>query len=289
MESCIYEGHVRHRRFAPKQHEFRMPLFLMYLDLNELSTVFRRRWFWGVESFRPACFRRRDHFGDPKAPLDQSVRNLVEAETGRRPAGPVRMLAHLAYFGYCFNPLSIFFCFAADGRTLETVVAEVTNTPWKEKHCYVLPVTKSDRSTATVGEAGDLRSVVSAGSGDPFRTESGQTKHEFRFRKTFHVSPFMEMSFDYLWQLVEPGSRLVLQTENWPTDGCNPASPLFDATLTLTRREITGWSLAWSLLRYPALTAQVIAAIHWHALRLWWKQVPYVPHPGRSASGAGRD
>jgi DUF1365 family protein len=255
MQSGIYEGTVRHRRFEPVRHEFRVPLFMMYLDLNELPIVFQGRWFWSIENWNVATFRRRDHFGDTSQPLDESVRNLVENQTGHRPGGPIRLLTHLSYFGYCFNPLSVFFCFDESGNHIQSVVAEVTNTPWRERHCYVLPVVDAKQN------------CLAASSGEP-------EKLKFRFAKSFHVSPFMAMDFEYRWNLVGPGDQLVLQAENWRSEQAS-----FDATLNLKRQEITTWSLARVLVLYPLMTAQVMAKIYWQALRLWWKRIPYVPHP----------
>jgi DUF1365 family protein len=105
-------------------------MFMMYLDLDELPTLFRGRWFWSVDRPALARFRRSNHLGDPSQKLSDSVRDLVEVKTGHRPEGPVRLLTHLSYFGYCFNPVSFYYCFAADGVTLETIVAEVNNTPF---------------------------------------------------------------------------------------------------------------------------------------------------------------
>ena len=254
MQSGIFEGTVRQRRFEPIEHHFRTTLFLMYLDLDELATVFRDRWFWSIERWNLATFRRCDHLGDPNVPLDQAVRDLVGAETGMRPLGPIRLLTHLSYFGYCFNPLSMFFCFDENGESLQAVVAEVTNTPWNERHCYVLPVTSEQRQANM--------------------SSSPLQKYSFRFNKSFHVSPFMEMDFEYRWDLKGPGKNLVLHAENWRQD-----HPSFDATLVLARHEITGWSLSRALMRFPLMTVQVIANIYWQALRLWWKRIPYVPHP----------
>ena len=254
MQSGIYEGVVRHRRFVPVAHAFRVPLFLMYLDLGELPSVFRGRWFWSIEKWNLASFRRRDHIGEVPTSLDETIRNLVESQTGRRPLGPIRLLTHLRYFGYCFNPLSVFFCFNDVGEGLHSVVAEVTNTPWKERHCYVLPVLpKFDDSNVSVTEP---------------------LKYTFHFGKDFHVSPFMTMDYEYRWSLSGPGKQLILHAENWSHDQKD-----FDATLTLERKEINSWSLARVLLRYPLMTFQVIAKIHWQALKLWWKKIPYVPHP----------
>ena len=104
MRSAIYHGWLRHRRHAPRLHAFRYRLFLMYLDLAELDTVFRGRWLWSTRRTALARFDRADHLGDPDVPLERAVRDLVESRGGRRPAGPIRLLPHLRYFGHCFNP-----------------------------------------------------------------------------------------------------------------------------------------------------------------------------------------
>jgi DUF1365 family protein len=222
MQSCIYHGQVRHRRFAPIPHTFRYPPFMMYLDLDELPTLFKGRWLWSVERSAPARFRRRDHFGDPQVPLAQAVREIVERQTGHEPQGPIRLLTHLRYFGYCFNPVSFYFCHDSTGSHVETIVAEITNTPWGERYCYVL--------------------------NDP-HDEAHDTKKRYRFHKTFHVSPFMSMDVDYDWRFLAPGKQLVIHMGNRKA-----GSKFFDATLTLTRREISGPTLAWCLIRYPFMT-----------------------------------
>jgi hypothetical protein len=249
MQSCLYEGWVRHRRHAPRPHAFRYPLFMLWLDLSELDRVFAGCWFWSTRGPNLAWFRRADYLGDPAQPLDEAVRREVERQTGRRPAGPVRLLTHPRYFGYGFNPISFYYCYAADGTTLEAIVGEVTNTPWKERRVYVLSM------------ADNL--------GRPERPE-------FRFAKTLHVSPFLPMDMDYHWRLSPPGERLLVHM-----DDLHQGETVLDATLVLARREITGASLARVLLRYPLMTAQVICNIHWQALRLWWKGVPILEHPPR--------
>ena len=151
MQSCLYKGRVGHRRYTPVRHEFKYRIFLVYLDLSELDEVFRGRWLWSTRRPTIAWFRRADHFGDPSQSLDESVRSLVQQRTGVWPTGPVRLLTHLRYFGYVMNPVSFFYCFKADGTELQNVVAEVHNTPWNERHCYVLEPHHFSRPTPQSG------------------------------------------------------------------------------------------------------------------------------------------
>ena len=146
MDSCIYEGRVRHTRRTPAEHSFEYRLFLMYLDLEELPRLFSKRWLWSASGPAVARFRRADHIGDPAMPLDECVRARVEDETGRRPEGPIRLLTNLAYFGHCFNPVSFYYCFDRAGEKVEFIVAEVNNTPWGETDTYVLECDTSKRS-----------------------------------------------------------------------------------------------------------------------------------------------
>ena len=249
MESCIYEGRVRHTRTRPVLHRFSYRLFLMYLDLDELDTVFEKRWFWSVRKPALARFRRKDHFGSPDRALDESVRDLVEEETGTRPCGPVRLLTHLSYFGYCFNPVSFYYCFREDGETIDTIVAEVNNTPWGERDTYVLPA-----------------------------TDNLAKGHSFRFQpvKKMHVSPFMDMQNEYDWCFTEPRDRLTVFMAN-----AKQGERFFDASMSLSRTEISASSLARVLTLFPLMTAKVVAAIYWQALRLWVKRAPFFAHPGK--------
>jgi DUF1365 family protein len=247
MNSCLYQGTIRHRRTAPVGHTFRYRLFMVYLDLAELPELFDGRWFWSARRPAVAWFRRADYLGDPAIPLDRAVRDVVAERTGRRPEGPIRLLTHLRYFGLVMNPVSFYYCFDRSGQVVETIVAEITNTPWGERHTYVLGVDPADLG----------RSVL-----------------RFQLAKAFHVSPFLPMEQAYDWRFSPPGSRLVVHLSNLARRG-----KLFDATLALERQPITGRSLTTMLASHPWMTATVGLGIYWQALRLWLKGAPFHPHP----------
>ncbi len=252
LASAIYVGQIKHRRFAPNAHAFRYPLFMMYLDLSELERAFARRWFWSVGRRNLAEFRRSDYLGDPAIPLADAVRDCVQAHTGSRPSGPIRMLAHLRYFGHCFNPVAFYYCYSGDGAQLETVVAEITNTPWRERHAYVLPVASAEAHGSTFA---------------------------WRFDKKFHVSPFIPMQRHYHWRFQPPGADLRVHMDVEAEGDDSTMSPEFDATLVLKRQPLGAWSLAKALLRYPLMTLQVVLAIHWQAFFIWCKHNPVYDHP----------
>lgn len=264
MESCIYQGWVSHRRFVPSSNTFRYQVFQMYLDLDELDTVFEGSWLWSTSRAAVAWFRREDHLGDPDRSLSECVRDEVQQQLAFRPSGPIRLLTNLRYFGFVMNPVSYYFCFDASGTHVEAVLAEVHNTPWNERHLYALPA--------------------------PVNSETGKSR-ELWNRKAFHVSPFMPMDMSYRWLISEPRDVLSIQIENHRSmqgdsnaAGQSTGGPVFDVAMQLNRREITPSSLRTTLIRHPMMTGKIMAAIYWQALKLWWKSVPFVPHPRSSAS-----
>ncbi|MEZ5353677.1 MAG: DUF1365 domain-containing protein [Bryobacteraceae bacterium] len=254
MTGCLYEGAVRHRRFHPTPHEFQYRMFYHYLDLDALPGLLEGGWLWSARRPAPVRFRRQDYLPYRReASLADAVRGLVESETGRRPAGSIRLLTHLRYWGYCFNPVSFYYCFAPGTDRLETIVAEITNTPWGERHSYVLPV----------GSDGE--------------------RLRFRFAKQFHVSPFMPMDLAYDWSFSTPGAALAVHMVN-----LHDGAPLLDATLSLERRPLNREQMLRALVRFPWMTAQVSAAIYWQALRLKIKRSPFYDHPNGEGYGKGR-
>lgn len=244
MNSALYHGQIRHRRWHPRLHAFCYQLTLLYLDLDELDSLFRQHWWWSARRPAPIWLRRADHFGDPSRPLAECVRDRIEQTTQRRPTGPIRLLTQPRCFGYGFNPISIYYGFDAADREVETLLAEVTNTPWGERHCYCL---------------------------HHGRLPGG--RHRYRFSKTLHVSPFMPMDLEYVWRSNEPGERL-----NVHLAVEHQRARQFDATLALRRQPLTAAAMARTLLRLPPQTVKIIAAIYWQALRLWLKRTPVYAH-----------
>jgi DUF1365 family protein len=192
----IYEGTLRHRRFAERSNEFTHKLALAYVDLDEPPPPGRL-----------VRFERSDYLAA------DAVRDLVEERAGRRPDGPIRLLTQLRSFGHCFNPVSFYYCF---GERLEAVVAEVTNTPWGERHSYVV-----------------------AGDGPVIKGDS---------EKALHVSPFMGMDHGYQWSVADPGETLSVHIESR-----RHGALAFDATLNMRRRPFSARALALGNARTLAL------------------------------------
>lgn len=248
LNSAIYVGTIRHRRFRPVTNAFRQRIFQLYLDLDELPTLFDGRWFWSVDRRNLASFRRRDYYGDPSLPLVAAVRARAAKELGRDVDGPVRLLTHARYFGVTMNPVSFYYGFESDGQTLSYVLAEITNTPWGERFSYVLDARTGRRRGSTVA---------------------------WDFDKRFHVSPFVAMERGYRWRVSTPSESLRIHM-----DVLDAGEREFDATLSLTRRPFDARNLAGCLVEHPFLTARIAAAIYGHAARLAIKGAPFHEHPG---------
>jgi DUF1365 family protein len=246
--SAVYEGWIRHRRFEPVEHSFRYRFFLMYLDLAELPAALDPFPLYSARRRAPARFRRADFMGDPARPLDECARDAVEAETGGRPDGPVRLLSGLRYLGHSFNPVSFYYCFDHAGERLQAVVADVENIPWGERRAYVLR--RGERVGTVLSE---------------------------EIEKSLHVSPLMGMDQTYAFRATEPGERLAVHIESRPRQGEGGKS--FDATLSLRRRELSRPLMSGLLARYPAMSLQVVAKIYAQSLRLKLKGARYFPHP----------
>lgn len=246
LHSRMGTGWVRHRRHSPRAHAFRYRLCMPLLDLDEAPEVVESNRWWGWNRRAPVSVRREDYLEPADRPLRDAVLDAYEQQRGERPCGRVEMLANPRYFGYCFNPIALYFLHDEDD-TLVGVLAEVRNTPWGENTAYAMPVPRGERSW----------------------------KH--RNAKAMHVSPFLPMDMEYRWKCSRDERALTVHIENHRN-----GERVFDATLHLNLAPMSRNNMTAALLRYPLMTFKVIAAIHWQALRLWLKRVPIIAHPGSS-------
>ncbi|WP_160153492.1 DUF1365 domain-containing protein [Microbulbifer sp. ALW1] len=246
MRSGLYTGWIQHRRYQPRAHSFRYRGFMVYAFLDELPEILASSRLWSDHRFAPARYRRQDFFGDPAIPLDEAVRNRVEEATGVRPTGPIAFLANWRYFGYNMNPISIYYCFDDTGERVQTLLVDVHNTPWNERHGYVLPVSPNGRVQKAL------------------------------FKKELHVSPFMPLDQFYQWRSTTPGDRLTVSIRSMEAGDC-----VFDACMSLKREEISAQALRNKLIQFPLFTVKIISAIYWQAMKLFIKRVPVVTHPDK--------
>lgn len=242
----IYNGVVRHRRHNPFRSEFSYSIFMIYLDIGDLDSILKKSLFWNINKPAVVSFNRSDFHGDTDISLDDAVRNTIENRTGSRPRGKIRMLAHLRYFGYCFNPVTFYYCFSHDDKRINYILAEVTNTPWKERYAYVL--TASDNSH----------------------------KIKSNMKKKLHVSPFWDMDHNYEWVFSSPKEKLSVLMKNYK-NGDN----VFDASLSMKRMDLNKSNLFKSVFRYPFITIKVVFWIHFQAFFLWLRGATFYTHPSK--------
>ncbi len=258
LEACTAASTKEPSRHSPRAGNSPVPddLFMVYLDLDELPSLVGNGRLIGDSRWSPRSFLRRDHLFDSSVELQTELRQMIRDQAGCQSTGPIRLLTQLRHFGYYFSPLNLFFVYDPAGRRVDFVVAEVSNTPWRERHCYLL---WSGNRTASLGAL------------------------EFAHPKQFHVSPFMSMDHEYRWRLTQPGAKLDVQLANFRDD-----DPLFSASLKLMRRELNSRELRRSSLRYPWMTVQISTAIYYQALKLWWKKCPFYSHPKKLAGSPTR-
>jgi DUF1365 family protein len=248
--SALYEGTVGHRRHVDVGHGFTQPTLMAYLDLDELPEALDAHPLWSARHPAPVRFRRRDMHGDRHEPLATSVRRTVAARLGGAPEGPIRVLTQLRQWGWTFNPISLYFCFDRTGTEVEAVLAEVTNTPWHERHAYALAVP-------------DAGAVATEG---------------LRFAKALHVSPFLPMDLDHVLRFTPPGAeRLTVEMDDRRGDDL-----VFSARVGLRRRPLDRASMGRALRAHAVAAHRTSAGIYAQALRLRRRGAPFGSHPHRS-------
>lgn len=241
MDSALYSGVVMHERFLPKAHRFKYPFFMWYLDLDQIdSQPDLGRWF-STDKWALSRFRRSDYLGRPDSPLAICVKEEMGRLTGTQVTGKVFGLLNLRTLGLYFSPVNFYFGFTNDDEPSH-LLAEVSNTPWNERHHYAHLLNGA-------------------------RTEAVNDK-------VFKVSPFNpSRDQTYHWQIEPPGDSLAIKLGVHDQRGY-----VFEAGLRLQRQPFTAQSARRLLLRKPAMTAFIIAGIYWQALKIFIKGIPYQPY-----------
>ncbi|MBQ4846823.1 DUF1365 domain-containing protein [Pseudoalteromonas sp. MMG005] len=239
LNSALYLGDVSHRRLEPTEHKFKYPMYMAWIDLDELDHLNAVHPWFGTNYFKPLRFKQNDYLKGYSGQLkDRAL--TVSAQLGAQPSSDsVMMLCQLRCFGLYFSPVNFYF-FADPTGKFTHMVAEVSNTPWNECHCYLVYL---DRKV--------------------------------NFKKVFHVSPFMNLDMHYHWSVRAPAASTLIHIENR-----REQTRLFDATLRLKRYTLSRENITFILKRFPAMTVSIFKGIYWQALRLFLKKVPFIGHPG---------
>lgn len=243
-KNYIYSGNIRHRRFTPFKQSFNYKIFMTFFDISKIDNLFEKSILWNINNPALISFNRKDYHGDPSLSLDKAVRKTIKEKTGKDINGPIRILTHLRYFGYCFNPVSFYYCYNSLDTDIELIMAEVTNTPWNERHSYFIENRKDGKFIE-------------------------------KLKKEFHVSPFWDMKHDYEWIFSLPAKSLNVNMKNFKS-----SKKVFDATLTLNKRiEMNFYNLLISTFKLPFLTLMVYFRIHFQAFKLLIKGATFFSHP----------
>lgn len=294
--SCLFDGKVRHRRFTPVDNVFKYSMFMWYIDLDELHALVRSKWYLRLNRLGLVSFHCSDYFGGSYADSSilsatkssvrkQAVEHIKTAVAKRVQAfyakngrdcpeiKSVRLLTHLRYFNIIFNPVTFYYCFDANDALI-AILAEIENTPWGERHSYVLPFTVSDQS-AIDGK------YVSLDDAPIVVTRLRDDALSFTFDKQFHVSPFNPMDMKYRWVFKAPSQKLAVHMDNTVVRANDrEIEKHFDATLGL--KQVTMANAGRVILKQPFMTLKVVAGIYWQALKLYIKRSPFYDHPDSS-------
>lgn len=243
LNSAIYVGDIRHRRFAVKEHHFKYPLYMMWVDLSRPEELNGIHPWLGCDGFKALKFNQSDYFNyqtDMQLPVKQRALDKIAQLGVTQTFSHVFMLGQMRCFGIYFSPVNFFFYQTPNGE-FSHMLAEVSNTPWNERHYYVVPLQK-----------------------------------KVNFKKVFSVSPFMNLDMNYHWSVRQNSDNTMIHIENKKDEKL-----LFDATLRLQRQPLTKQQVSAVLKRFPAMTLSIFKGIYIHALKLFCKRVPFIGHSGK--------
>jgi len=240
----VYLGDVKHRRFAVKEHRFSYPLYMMWVDLNNLQQLNGVHKHLGTSGLKALKFNEADYFKNIsdlyQLPIIERAHEQLAALGVNETFTHVYMLGQLRCFGVYFSPVNFYF-FGNNDTRFKYMIAEVSNTPWNERHYYLVPLEK-----------------------------------KVNFKKVFSVSPFMNLDMNYHWHVKQLPDKTLIHIENKQNEEL-----LFDATLRLKRKELTSEELSKLFKRFPAMTWSIFKGIYYQALKLFIKRVPFLGHSGK--------
>ncbi len=260
MKHCyLYRGRLTHSRLSPKKHSFTYRVFMVYLDLDDLYAL-PSTWWWGVNQRKLIAFHDEDYLDRKAEDLRSRVKRFLFSKHSIKVSGPIRMLTNIRTLGFCFNPVTFYYCYdhTDSGEKLKAIVADINNTPWNEKHAYVLPLSEITENLKSRN-----------------KNEKDNYLRFPAFAKKFHVSPFFPLNHEYDWKFTFPGlPKLGVNMRNLERN-----NRVFSANLNLKREEFSLVRLLKISLTFPFITLKVFLAIYFQALKLFLKRVPFFDHP----------
>ncbi|WP_316206430.1 MULTISPECIES: DUF1365 domain-containing protein [unclassified Bradyrhizobium] len=245
--AALYFGDVMHARLRPRHHRFAYRVMSLLIDLDQLDQAGQQSFLFGTNRRALYSFREIDHGKCDGSSLRDYAQASAAAHGIDLSGGRVLLLCYPRLLGYVFNPLSVYFCYRADG-SLALMIYEVRNT-FGDITPYVQPVKPGELTDAGLRQAQE---------------------------KSFYVSPFIDMAMRYDFRIVPPGDEVKLRILE-----SGPEGPVLAATFLGRRRALTSAALLHAFVSLPLVTFKVFAAIHWEALRLWLKGIALVPRPDK--------
>lgn len=245
MNSCLYKATVMHNRLEPKQHRFHYNVFMFYIDLDEIDMLSKGLWLISRNRFNYFSFRDSEHLQLPRENPDktktvkQHLTDYLEQNGIAIGDGKIKLLTNLNVLGYNFNPVSFYYCFDKGNEPL-CVVAEIRNT-FGEMKLFLLG-----------------------------KNNFSLNKFHLNTTKYFYVSPFIDHDTNFDFNLVVPDEKLNVRIDDFKEE-----KRFFISTLTGTRETLNNINLLWYSIRFPFITLKIITLIHWNAVKLWLKKIPY--------------